>query len=85
MTDITFIFGLGGGIIGVIIFLPQLIKCIITKKTRDIAGITYLLLIVNSIMWTTYGTLLSNWIIAVPNCIDVGLSAAIYTMKRMYG
>src|SRR5437899_1211852 len=85
MIDFFFMFGLVGGILGVGVFLPQLIKCIRTRKTRDIAGITYLILIINSIMWCVYGFSLNNYIIGVPNGIDVVLSAAIYGMKLKYG
>ena len=84
MTDF-FIFGLIGGILGVGVFLPQLIKCIRTRHTKDIAGWTYILLIINSVMWCVYGLSINNLVIGIPNGIDIGLASAIYGMKLKYG
>ena len=62
-------------------FLPQVIH---TIKTRDTAGISFLmyaLFVAGVSMWLTYGILLQNKIVIIANAITLVLSAIVLFVK----
>ncbi|MBW3538123.1 SemiSWEET transporter [Candidatus Parcubacteria bacterium] len=69
------------GALTVVAFLPQLVKIIRTKKTRDISLPTFLVLSSSALLWTLYGLLRSDLSIAVTNAIILTFSAMIVTYK----
>lgn len=79
------IIGVMGGIIGIGLFFPQIIKCIRTKSTRDISAWTYILILINQVLWGAYGLHKEDPIIYLPNIIGIFLSLLILGLKRRYG
>ena len=78
-------FGIMGGALGVVIFIPQLIKSVRTKSTKDLSWWTYILITSNVIMWALYGIFKSDPFISVPNIIGTLLSLIMLTLKSRYG
>lgn len=70
--------------IGIFMFLPQTIRIWKTKDTKAISLASFLLLALSSIIWTTYGILLSAPPIILVNTVLAILSAYIVLMKLKY-
>lgn len=64
-------------------FTPQAWKIIRSRRARDISTAMYALTVCGFALWTTYGVLLGQWPLIVPNAICLGLSAFILTMKLL--
>ena len=78
------IIGVIGGIIGIGLFFPQIIKCIKTRSTKDISAWTYILILINQVLWSAYGIHKEDPIIYTPNLIGIGLSILILALKKRY-
>lgn len=78
------IVGTIGGSLGVILFLPQLIKTLKTKSAKDLSFLTYLLILVNVSFWVYYGVLTSNPVIMIPNIIGAVLCGIMLVLVRCY-
>ncbi len=78
------IVGTIGGTLGVVLFLPQLIKTLKTKSAKDLSFITYLLILVNVSFWVYYGILTQNHVIAIPNTIGAIISCIMLVLVRCY-
>ena len=68
-------------------FLPQALKTIKTKSTNGISPVMYSAFTVGSLMWFTYGLLVSDVIIVVANSITFAfaliiLSITVYNLKK---
>lgn len=62
-------------------YLPQAIKCIITRKTDSISLLMYIFSVLGCIAWGTYGIYLMDWPIIIANAVTVIFSATILVMK----
>ena len=76
--------GLIAGVMGVLLYLPQILRAYKTKHTIDIAWGTYRFILVNDILWTLYGLGLDNPIIYIPNGLSIGLCITILLQKHRY-
>mgnify|MGYP005823522031 FL=1 len=76
--------GLVGAILTTIGFLPQMIKVIQTKQTRDISLGMYIIMIVGAVFWLTYGIILSSIPIIFANSISFVFVLIILIMKIKY-
>lgn len=79
------IIGTIGGSLGVILFLPQLIKTLKTKSAKDLSFLTYLLILINVSFWVFYGILTHNVIIWLFNSIGMVISGVMMVLVRCYG
>lgn len=66
-------------------FLPQAIKIIKFKKTRDISLLTYLLLEVGILMWLVYGVMIGQMPIILANAVTLLFTTAILFLKIKFG
>jgi MtN3 and saliva related transmembrane protein len=82
--DITSCIGIAGAVFSVLLFYPQLSKSIRTKSTKDIAHMTYVYIMLNSMLWLGYGIMANNPILYVPNFLAVCLSGIMLHIKRKY-
>lgn len=82
----TFLFfiGLAGGVLGVLLYFPQIIKSYRTKHTKDLALGTYALILIIDILWSIYGVGINNPVLYCPNIISIFLSITILAQKRKY-
>lgn len=79
------IVGTIGGSLGVILFLPQLIKTVKTKSARDLSLMTYLLIFINVTFWMFYGLLTHNLIIYFFNSVGAVLSIIMVVLVWCHG
>jgi MtN3 and saliva related transmembrane protein len=66
-------------------FLPQLIKIIRTKHTKDISLLMYLILGTGLFLWFVYGFLLRDLPIMIANGITFVLALAVVILRVKYG
>ena len=78
------IIGLIGAILTTIGFLPQMIKVIRTKQTRDISLGMYIIMIIGAVFWLTCGIILSSIPIIFANSISFVFVLIILIMKIKY-
>jgi len=71
--------------IGVVTFLPQVYRCYITKRTKDISFLTYSMLATASSLWIIYGVLNSALPIIFVNSVIFVLSIFLLLLKKKYG
>ena len=62
-------------------FLPQALKTLRTKETKDLSLPTFLMLFTGAICWGLYGIHLADRPIIIANIITALLSGAIVVMK----
>ncbi len=65
-------------------FVPQAWH---TFRTRDVTGISlgmYVVLVVGTGLWLTYGLLLTAWPVIIANAITMGLALVILLMKLRF-
>lgn len=62
-------------------YVPQAIKTIRTRKTRDLSLVTYILLACSSILWTTYGIIEGIPELWFTNSVIVILTVTILAIK----
>jgi len=82
--DCTTLIGTIAAICTTIAFLPQAIKVIKTKHTKDIALGMYIILIIGIALWMIYGILIQRWPIIISNVITFILAAVILVYKLVY-
>ena len=66
-------------------FIPQALKIIRTKKTKDISKRMYLILVIGIFLWLVYGLLMRDWPIVLANSITFILTFTIFMLKLKYG
>ena len=76
----TFI-GYVAGLLTTIAFIPQMLRVILTKKTRDISLNMYLVFIAGVLCWLAYGILKKELPIIIPNIFTLIFSAIILIYK----
>ncbi len=64
-------------------FAPQAWKIIKSRRTHDISAGMYALTVFGFACWTTYGALLGQWPLIIPNSICLLMAAFILTMKLL--
>ena len=66
-------------------FLPQVIKTIRTRQTKDLSLLMYSVLCFGIFMWLVYGLLEFSWPLIFANSISFVLSGTVLIMKIKYG
>jgi MtN3 and saliva related transmembrane protein len=64
--------------------LPQLIKIIKNKHTKDISLDMYILMCLGILLWLIYGLLKNDFALIIANIITIIISGSILTMKIKY-
>jgi len=82
-TSVTII-GMIGASLTTVAFLPQAIKTIRTKNTRDLSLGMFVLSEMGVVMWLTYGILIGDIPIIFANVITFFLISTIIVMKIKY-
>jgi MtN3 and saliva related transmembrane protein len=62
-------------------FLPQAIKCIVTKDTKNISLWMYVIFVFGTACWAAYGLYFKDWAISAANIVTFILASIILTMK----
>jgi MtN3 and saliva related transmembrane protein len=66
-------------------WLPQAVKTITTRQTRDISLAAQVLLFVGIVLWLVYGIYIMSWPLIGSNVVTFFLIATILTMKIRHG
>ena len=65
-------------------FIPQLIKAVKLKHTKDISLFMYIIFVVGIIAWLVYGLFINDMPIILANIVSLVLSLSILVMKIKY-
>ncbi len=66
-------------------FMPQAIKIIKLRETREISLLTYVLLEAGIFLWLVYGILISNLPVTLANGITLIFTTIILALKIKFG
>jgi MtN3 and saliva related transmembrane protein len=84
-TELASIVGSLAGVITVASFIPQAVRAWRTKRTQDLSAGTFVMLVVQSAGWTTYGVLLGQSPIIYTNTLVLALTLTILAAKLKHG
>jgi MtN3 and saliva related transmembrane protein len=79
------VIGLAAGACTTVAFLPQLLKALRTRSTRDISLKSFTLLVLGVLLWLAYGLLIGDLPIIAANVLTLVIAAGIVTLKLRYG
>jgi MtN3 and saliva related transmembrane protein len=66
-------------------FLPQAIKIVKTKHTKDISLGMYFILTTGILLWCVYGLINHDWPLVLANAVTLFLAGWILLLKIRYG
>lgn len=78
------IFGFIGAACTTIAFLPQTLKIIKTKSTKDVSLIMYIIYVIGISCWLTYGIMINDYPIIGANVISFMFAVTILGLKLKY-
>jgi len=78
------IVGLAAATLTTIAYIPQAIKIIRTKHTKDLSLLMYIVLTIGIVLWLVYGLMLSSLPIILANIVTVTLTSIILALKIRY-
>jgi len=79
------IIGLLAGTFTTLAFLPQVIKTLKLKETKDLSLWMYIILCTGVFLWLVYGLLIKDLPIIAANSISLILAVIILSSKLKYG
>ena len=66
-------------------WVPQAIKVIRTRHTRDLSLIAQVAFAAGVLLWLVYGALIGSWPLIVANAITLAMATTIVLLKFRYG
>ncbi len=78
------ILGLVAATFTTVAFIPQAVKIIRTKHTKDISIVMYSMLIVGIILWLVYGIMIEELPIILTNSVTLIFTSIILVLKLKY-
>lgn len=66
-------------------FLPQAIKIVRTKHTKDLSLSMYSILTTGVALWSVYGLINHDWPLVMANLVTLVLAGWIFILKVRYG
>lgn len=85
METIAVVIGLTAGFLTTFAFLPQAIKTIKSKHTKDLSLTMLIMTDAGLVCWFTYGIMISSIPVIAANTISIALITTILIMKIKYG
>lgn len=82
---IILIVGILAGILTTAAFLPQLIRVVKTKHTKDLSLVTFFMFSLGVFLWLIYGILLGELPIILANAFTLVFAMLIVIMKIKHG
>ncbi len=83
--DLSTIIGLTAATFATIAFIPQALKVVKTKQTRDLSLKMYAIFAIGVFLWIIYGYMISSLPVLLANIITFILVVMILWMKLKYG
>ncbi|TCD15272.1 SemiSWEET family sugar transporter [Oricola cellulosilytica] len=77
--------GVVAGIIGTLCFMPQLIKTLSTRETRDLSLGSNVMLLATILLWLVYALNIGAWPMVASNVIGAVIVGVIVLCKLRYG
>jgi len=84
MIDIYTILGIGGAIVSVGLFLPQIIRNYRTKRSKGLSVITYIMILLLDVQWTIWGLAILNYILGLASLFSLICTVVILLQKTRY-
>ncbi len=81
----TMMIGLLAAMCSTVAFLPQVIKTLRTKQTKDISLLMYIILTMGISFWLTYGLLLKNPPLILANGVTLIFAIVVLILKIKHG
>ena len=66
-------------------FLPQVIKILRSKKTKDVSLLMYTILTAGLFLWLIYGVILKDFPLIMANSMSLTLSICVLLLKIRHG
>ena len=82
--DLATVIGLVAAFLTTFAFLPQSIKTIRTKHTKDLSLATLIMIDIGLICWLTYGLMISSLPVIAANTLSILIMTIILIMKIKY-
>jgi len=82
--DYNTLFGYIGATLTTVAFVPQAVKIIKTKSTKDISLFMYIIFVVGITCWLLYGILTLDYPIIYSNVMSIVLATTILIYKIIY-
>ena len=79
------VLGLAAAFCTTIGFLPQVIKTLRTRRTRDISLVMYLVLVTGVLLWFIYGFIIGDLPLILANGATLALASVVLAMKLRNG
>ncbi len=83
--DWTTLIGLTAAICTTSSFLPQVIKILRSKRTKDVSLLMYAILTTGLFLWLVYGFILKDFPLILANTISLTLSLCVLLLKIRHG
>jgi MtN3 and saliva related transmembrane protein len=81
---LTEIIGFCAAILTTVAYLPQMVRIIRTRSTKDVSLIMYLVMLTGVITWLVYGVLIDSMPVIIANTITTAFVATILFFKLRY-
>jgi len=81
LMDIRETIGYLAGLLATIAFVPQVLKTLKDRSTKDISLGMYLLFCSGVALWLVYGLLISSWPVITSNFVTLVLSGTVLALK----
>lgn len=78
------ILGLVAATLTTFAFLPQMLKAIINRQTKDISLLTYIIFVIGIILWFIYGVIKNDLPIMLANIVSFIFAFTILILKIIY-
>ena len=79
--DLTTLLGFIAAFFTTICNIPQAVKMIKTKETKNVSAPTYIALFIGLCIWVVYGIMKNDWPVIVANAISALICATVLFLK----
>lgn len=77
--------GLAAAVCTTFSFVPQFLKALKSKQTKDLSMLMYSVLTIGLFLWLVYGIILKDLPLILANGISFGFSASVLALKIKHG
>ncbi|MFH2048791.1 MAG: SemiSWEET transporter [bacterium] len=79
--DNTTLLGLAAGLLTTVAFIPQLVKVIKSRSTKDISLLMYVVISTGILLWLIYGLCIGSVPVIAANAVTLLIAVAILILK----
>lgn len=78
------VLGFTAALLGTISLVPQVVKMWQTRSVRSISLLMYVIISIDSVLWLTYGIVLSLTPLIIQSMLTLTCSLSVVTMKTLW-